>query len=67
MIVPIVGFNAAPVCDVPEKFALPVAYPVLVVVTVTVELVPGFNPVTVTKPVAFIFAMPPFVADAEYV
>ncbi len=49
--VPNVGFNAAPTTDVCVTFAVPPVYPVRVVVIVAVELVPGFTPVMVAKPV----------------
>ena len=48
--VPNVGVNAAPTTDVAVTSAVPLAYPVRVVVIVAVELVPGATPVTVTKP-----------------
>ncbi len=49
--VPNVGVNAVPTTDVCVTSAVPLAYPVRVVVIVAVELVPGATPVTVTKPV----------------
>ena len=49
--VPNVGVNAVPTTDVAVTGAVPPVYPVLVVVIVAVELVPGATPVTVTKPV----------------
>ena len=48
---PNVGVNAVPTTDVAVTGAEPPTYPVLVVVIVAVELVPGATPVTVTKPV----------------
>ena len=57
--VPNVGFNAAPTTDVCVTFAVPTAYPALVVVIVAVELVPGATPVTVTKPVLLLIATEP--------
>ena len=45
--------------EVPEGVvALPCAYPVREVVTVTVEGVPGLSPVTVIKPVLLIDTTP---------
>ena len=49
--VPNVGVNAVPTTDVAVIGAEPPVYPVLVVVIVAVELVPGATLVTVTKPV----------------
>ena len=49
--VPNVGVNAAPTTDVAVTVAVPPVYPVLVVVIVAVELVPGATPVMVAKPV----------------
>jgi hypothetical protein len=49
--VPNVGVNAAPTTDVCVTFAVPLVYPVRVVVIVAVELVPGATPVMVAKPV----------------
>ena len=51
VVVPNVGVNAVPDTDVAVTSAVPLVYPVLVVVIVAVELVPGATPVTVTKPV----------------
>jgi len=50
VVVPNVGVNAAPTTDVAVTSAVPLVYPVLVVVIIAVELVPGATPVTVTKP-----------------
>ena len=60
--VPNVGVNAAPSSEVAVTVAVPVVYPVRVVVIVAVELVPGATPVTVTKPVLDIATAPPAVA-----
>ena len=49
--VPKVGVNAAPTTEVAVTGAVPLGYPVLVVVIIAVELVPAVTPVTVTKPV----------------
>ena len=51
VVLPNVGFNAAPTTDVAVTFAVPPVYPVCVVVIVAVELVPGATPVMVAKPV----------------
>ena len=59
---PNVGVNAAPTTDVCVTFAVPTAYPALVVVIVAVELVPGATPVTVTKPEPLIATVPDAVA-----
>lgn len=53
-----VGFSATPELEVPETVAVPVAYPVLVVVTVTVDEAPGFKPVTVINPESLMVALP---------
>ena len=50
VVVPNVGVNAVPTTDVAVTSAVPPVYPVLVVVIVAVELVPGATPVTVAKP-----------------
>ncbi len=50
VVAPNVGFLAVPTTDVAVTVAEPLAYPVLVVVIVAVELVPAATPVTVTKP-----------------
>ena len=50
VVLPNVGVNAVPTTDVAVTFAVPLVYPVLVVVIVAVELVPGATVVTVTKP-----------------
>ena len=51
VVVPNVGFNAAPTTDVAATVFEPPVYPVRVVVIVAVELVPGATPVMVAKPV----------------
>ncbi len=53
VVAPNVGVNAA-ASDVAVTDAEPPTYPVLVVVIVGVELVPGATPVTVTKPLVLI-------------
>ena len=50
---PNVGVNAA-ASEVAVTGAVPVVYPVRVVVIVAVELVPAATPVTVTKPLPLI-------------
>ena len=60
--VPKVGVRAAPVVEVAVTVALPPVYPVLVVVIVAVDDVPGATPVTVTKPVPLIATDPDAVA-----
>ena len=50
VVLPNVGVNAAPTTDVAVTSAVPLVYPVLVVVIVAVELVPAATPVTVTRP-----------------
>ena len=50
VVVPNVGVNAVPTTDVAVTVFEPTVYPVLVVVIVAVELVPGATPVTVAKP-----------------
>ena len=62
VVVPNVGVNAAPTTDVSVTFAVPPVYPVLVVVIVAVELVPGATPVTVTKPEPLMATEPDAVA-----
>ena len=59
---PNAGVNAAPTAKVTVTVAEPLAYPVLVVVIVTVKLVPGAPPVTVTKPVPLTTTEPDAVA-----
>ena len=50
VVLPNVGVNAVPTTDVAVTFAVPPVYPVLDVVIVPVELVPGATPVMVAKP-----------------
>ena len=59
VVVPNIGFNAAPVTDVCVTVFEPPVYPVRVVVIVAVELVPGATPVTVAKPVPSLLSMMP--------
>ena len=63
---PNVGVNAA-ANDVAVTGAVPPTYPVLVVVIVAVELVPGATPVTVTRPVPLIATEPDAVAVPAHV
>ena len=65
--VPNVGFNAAPTTDVAVTVFVPPVYPVLVVVIVAVELVPGATLVTVTKPVPLTTTEPDAVAVPAHV
>ena len=67
VVAPNVGVNAAPTTDVAVTVAEPLAYPVLVVVIVAVELVPGATPVTVTKPVLLTTTTPDAVAVPAHV
>ena len=62
---PKVGVSAAPVVEVAETVALPPVYPVLVVVIVAVEDVPGATPVTVTNPVPLIATLPVVALPAQ--
>ena len=64
VVVPNVGVNAVPTTDVCVTFAVPPTYPVLVVVIVAVELVPGATPVMVAKPVPLPVSVTPTVPDA---
>ncbi len=66
VLAPNVGVNAA-ASDVAVTVAEPLAYPVLVVVIVAVELVPGATPVTVTKPVLLTNTEPDAVAVPAHV
>ncbi len=59
VVVPNVGVNAVPTTDVAVTSAEPPVYPVLDVVIVPVELVPGATPVTVTKPEPLLIANEP--------
>ena len=63
---PNVGVNAA-ASEVAVTGADPPTYPVLVVVIVAVELVPGATPVTVTKPVTLTDTKPDAVAVPAHV
>ena len=67
VVLPNVGFNAAPTTDVAVTVFEPPAYPVRVVVIVAVELVPGATPVTVTKPEPLIATVPDAVAVPAHV
>ena len=67
VVLPNVGVNAAPTTDVAVTPAVPLAYPVLVVVIVAVELVPAATPVTVTKPEPLIATVPDAVAVPAHV
>ena len=59
------GVNAVvPTIEVCVTFAVPLSYPVRVVVIVAVELVPGATPVTVAKPVPSAMRMIPTEPDA---
>ncbi len=64
VVVPNVGVNAVPTTDVAVTGAEPPVYPVLVVVIVAVELVPGATPVMVAKPVPLPVSATPTVPDA---
>ena len=65
--VPNAGVNAAPTTDVAVTVFVPPVYPVLVVVIVAVELVPGATLVTVTKPVPLTTTVPDAVAVPAHV
>ena len=67
VVLPNIGVNAAPTTDVVVTVAEPLAYPVLVVVIVAVELVPGATPVTVTRPVPLTNTEPDAVAVPAHV
>ena len=67
VVLPNVGFNAAPTTDVAVTVFEPPVYPVRVVVIVAVELVPGATPVTVTKPEPLIATEPDAVAVPAHV
>ncbi len=67
VVVPNVGFNAAPSSEVALTCAVPPVYPVRVVVIVAVELVPGATLVTVTKPEPLIATVPDAVAVPAHV
>ena len=66
VVLPNVGVNAA-AREVAVTGAVPVAYPVLVVVIVAVELVLAATPVTVTKPLPLIATEPDAVAVPAHV
>ena len=59
VVLPNVGVNAAPTTDVAVTSAVPLVYPVLVVVIVAVELVPAATPVMVAKPELLLIATEP--------
>ncbi len=67
VVVPNVGFNAAPSSEVALTCAVPPVYPVRVVVIVAVELVPGATLVTVTRPVPLTTTVPDAVAVPAHV
>ena len=67
VVAPNVGVHAAPTTDVAVTVTEPLAYPVLVVVIVAVELVPAATPVTVTKPVLSMATEPDAVAVPAHV
>ncbi len=67
VVVPNVGFNAAPSSEVALTCAVPPTYPVLVVVIVAVELVLGATLVTVTNPVLLTTTVPDAVAVPAHV
>ena len=67
VVLPNVGVNAAPTSEVAVTCAVPPVYPVLVVVIVAVELVPGATLVTVTRPVPLIATVPDAVAVPAHV
>ena len=64
--VPNVEANAAP-SEVSVTVSEALSYPVLVVVIVAVELVPGATPVTVTKPLTLLIATEPNVVVPAHV
>ena len=66
VVAPNVGVNAA-ASEVAVTVAEPPTYPVLVVVIVAVEFVPGATPVTLTKPVLLIATEPDAVAVPAHV
>ena len=67
VVLPNVGVNAVPTTDVAVTSAVLLVYPVLVVVIVAVELVPGATPVTVTKPELSMATKPDTVAVPAHV
>ena len=58
------GVNAAPTTDFAAIVFEALAYPVLVVVIIAVELVPAATPVTLTKPVPLPVSVTTTVPDA---
>ena len=66
VVLPNAGVNAA-ASDVAVTVAEPLAYPVLVVLIVAVELVTAATPVTVTKPVLLTTTEPDAVAVPAHV
>ena len=62
VVAPNVGVNAGASSEVALTCAVPPVYPVLLVVIVAVELVPGATPVTVTRPVLLTTTVPDAVA-----
>ena len=66
VVAPNTGVNAA-ASEVAVTGTEPPTYPVLVVVIVAVELVPGATPVTVTKPVPLTTTEPDAVAVPAHV
>jgi len=67
VVLPNIGVNAVPTTDVAVIGAVPLVYPVRVVVIVAVELVPGATPVTVAKPEPLITTVPDAVAVPAHV
>ncbi len=67
VVLPNVGVNAAPSSEVALTCAVPLVYPVRVVVIVAVELVPGATLVTVTMPVLLTSTVPDAVAVPAHV
>ena len=63
----LLGTVAAAGADVSVTVAVPPVYPVLTVVIVAVELVPGATPVTVTKPEPLTTTVPDAVAVPPHV
>ena len=64
VVLPNIGVNAVPTTDVAVIGAVPLVYPVRVVVIVAVELVPGATPVTVAKPEPLITTCLLYTSDA---
>ena len=67
VVLPNIGFNAAPTTEVSVTVFVPPVYPVRVVVIVAVELVSGATPVMVTKPEPSIATVPDAVAVPAHV